>query len=136
MAEIQGKYFTLEEAKAVLLLMTPLLNRVQQVIDDLLKLQKEYSILQHRVGRNREEVPPWEISEIRDALQADEYEFRQLLDEIISYGCEVKGVNPLLLDFPSLRANKGVYLCWRQGEPTISHWHEFDTGFRSRKPLN
>ena len=40
-----------------------------------------------------------------------------------------------LVDFPSLRAGRMVYLCWRVDEETITHWHESDEGFAGRQPL-
>jgi len=29
-----------------------------------------------------------------------------------------------------------VFLCWRLGEDRISHWHEIDTGFSGRQPID
>lgn len=40
-----------------------------------------------------------------------------------------------LIDFPSIRDGREVYLCWVDGEPDISHWHELDAGFGGRQPL-
>jgi hypothetical protein len=41
-----------------------------------------------------------------------------------------------LLDFPSLREGREVYLCWQEGEDAIGYWHEPDAGFAGRKPLD
>jgi hypothetical protein len=41
-----------------------------------------------------------------------------------------------LVDFPSLRDGREVYLCWEEGEPEIAFWHEPDTGFGGRRPLD
>ena len=40
-----------------------------------------------------------------------------------------------LVDFPSLREGREVYLCWVDGEDDIAHWHELDDGFPGRQPL-
>jgi hypothetical protein len=40
-----------------------------------------------------------------------------------------------LVDFPSLRDDREVYLCWLEGEDEIGHWHELETGFAGRQPL-
>jgi hypothetical protein len=42
---------------------------------------------------------------------------------------------PPLLDFPALRDGQEVYLCWREGEADITHWHPLHTGIRGRQPL-
>ena len=41
-----------------------------------------------------------------------------------------------LLDFPSLRDGREVYLCWQEGEDGIGFWHEPDAGFGGRRPLD
>ena len=33
-----------------------------------------------------------------------------------------------LVDFPSLRDGREVYLCWVDGEPDIEYWHDLDAG--------
>jgi hypothetical protein len=40
-----------------------------------------------------------------------------------------------LVDFPSIRDGREIYLCWLDGEPDITHWHERDAGFDGRRPL-
>ena len=41
-----------------------------------------------------------------------------------------------LLDFPSLRDGREVYLCWQDGEDAIRFWHEPEAGFAGRRPLD
>ena len=41
-----------------------------------------------------------------------------------------------LVDFPSLREGQEVYLCWEEGEDQIGFWHDPDTGFGGRQPLD
>jgi hypothetical protein len=40
-----------------------------------------------------------------------------------------------LLDFPWLREDEVVLLCWRLGEEEIGYWHGMDEGYAGRKPL-
>ena len=56
-------------------------------------------------------------------------------DAISERGILVKGIEPGLVDFPSLKDGREVYLCWREGEAQIDFWHEVDTGFPGRQPL-
>ncbi|MDO8611932.1 MAG: DUF2203 family protein [Dehalococcoidia bacterium] len=39
------------------------------------------------------------------------------------------------MDFLSEREGRDVYLCWKLGEPDIRWWHELETGFAGRRPL-
>ena len=40
-----------------------------------------------------------------------------------------------LVDFPALRDDREVYLCWLEGEDEIRHWHDLEAGFAGREPL-
>jgi hypothetical protein len=41
-----------------------------------------------------------------------------------------------LIDFPSLRGDREIYLCWEEGESEIGFWHDPETGFAGRRPLD
>ncbi len=40
-----------------------------------------------------------------------------------------------LVDFPSVREDREVYLCWEEGEEEIGYWHDEDSGYGGRQPL-
>jgi hypothetical protein len=40
-----------------------------------------------------------------------------------------------LVDFPSIRDDREVYLCWLEGEGEIGYWHDLEAGFAGREPL-
>ena len=40
-----------------------------------------------------------------------------------------------LLDFPAIRDDREVYLCWTEGEDEIGYWHDLEAGFAGREPL-
>ena len=67
------------------------------------------------------------------------YEFgmvEDLVDQIRSYGCEIKDLNSGLIDFLARRRGRDVYICWRYGEPLHATWyHELHTGFHGRKAI-
>ena len=50
-------------------------------------------------------------------------------------GCELKGIEQGLVDFPTEREGRIVYLCWQLGEDVIAFWHELHAGFAGRQPL-
>ena len=42
-----------------------------------------------------------------------------------------------LVDFPALRDGREVYLCWvEREEDEIAFWHDLDTGYAGREPLD
>jgi hypothetical protein len=67
----------------------------------------------------------------REALLA----LRAGIAELNRRGIELKDLDNGLLDFPSIRDGRVVYLCWLIDEPTIAHWHELGAGFAGRQAL-
>ncbi len=61
--------------------------------------------------------------------------FITLTQEILGLGVEIKDLDQGLIDFPSERDGRIVYLCWRRGEERVEWWHEMDAGFAGRQPL-
>jgi len=59
----------------------------------------------------------------------------RIIDRIQSYGCIMKDLDLGLLDFPALRGGRQVFLCWKAGEPAVTHWHGTDETFNDRKLL-
>ena len=58
-----------------------------------------------------------------------------LTDELESRGCVLKGIEHGLVDFPSLRDGKEVYLCWKNPEQQIEYWHDIQSGFTGRQRI-
>ncbi|GAA1595982.1 DUF2203 domain-containing protein [Actinoplanes couchii] len=64
-----------------------------------------------------------------------EARLNELMTEIQQTGAELKGVAPLLLDFPADLDDVPVLLCWLEGDPDITWYHRADLGFGGRRPL-
>ena len=57
-------------------------------------------------------------------------------DQLQAYGVQLKDYERGLIDFPSLRDERIVLLCWQLGEgDQVEWWHEIDAGFAGRQPL-
>jgi hypothetical protein len=55
------------------------------------------------------------------------------LDEL---GIQLKDFTRGLIDFPSLREDRIVLLCWQLGEePFIEWWHNIEAGFQGRQRI-
>ncbi|MDX1596758.1 MAG: DUF2203 domain-containing protein [Nitrosopumilaceae archaeon] len=62
-------------------------------------------------------------------------QFYSAVEVLENTGVVVKSIDQGLLDFPSLRFNEEVWLCWKYGETEIKFWHDKDSGFMGRKPI-
>src|SRR3712207_8835187 len=50
--------------------------------------------------------------------------FRSNVRRVTALGVELKDLDRGLIDFPSLRDGRVVYLCWQLGEGPVAYWHE------------
>jgi len=57
------------------------------------------------------------------------------LQEIQELGVLVKDLEIGLCDFPHLMDGRIVYLCWKLGETEVQWWHEVNSGYSGRQPL-
>ncbi len=127
--------FTLEQAEALL----------PQVRDELLAMQaakRELDALRAQMTHVAESSTGNGHVKDESALAGQRRRAEELVDQlnerllrVNGWGVELKGVDEGLLDFPSERDGRVVYLCWRAGEDRIAWWHEIDAGFAGRQPL-
>ena len=123
-------------------------DEANALIPDLVRQFEELHTLQHRAeemevkleklvepdrsnGRNHGD----EIARIENEIEGVVLRTNQIIDEISDLGCEIKDVERGLVDFPSEREGRLVYLCWKVGEDQIRFWHELTSGYAGRQPL-
>jgi hypothetical protein len=63
-------------------------------------------------------------------------ELRDSMGELQALEVVLRDLDRGLLDFPSLRDGREVYLCWQEGEDAIEYWHEPEAGFAGRRPID
>jgi hypothetical protein len=128
------RLFTLDEANRSL----PLVRRI------VLDLLAEYPSWREAVGRYEVLTggarADWgetrELIAARDAVAVHADRINRYMQEFEAIGCVFKGFDAGLVDFYSLRDDRPVFLCWRLGEDRITHWHEIDSGFAGRQPVD
>ncbi len=60
---------------------------------------------------------------------------RERLSEIQRLGIQIKDLDRGLVDFPSIRNGREVFLCWELEEDDIEFWHDLDSGYAGRERL-
>jgi hypothetical protein len=73
---------------------------------------------------------------IKQKLNSAITKLYQALEDLESTGVVLKSLDEGLLDFPSKRFDKEIWLCWKYGETEIKFWHDQDSGFQGRKPIS
>ncbi len=122
-------HFTVKQANDALPSVIKKFNELVNLKNELIKIQAEM------------ETDPKYMSSFKDyVLKKQEFNttiarFYKAIEEMEGTGVVIKSVEDGLLDFPSLRFNEEIWLCWKEGETEIKFWHGKDEGFRGRKPL-
>ena len=130
---MSDRLFRLEDANAVLPDAALLLGEIQTANAELEELSDGLERLMIANAGNGHVGE--DIADSRRLTQEAARELDRLLSELETTGAELKSIDDGLLDFPSDRNGRIVYLCWRLGETKIAFWHDLDTGFAGRKPL-
>jgi hypothetical protein len=115
--------FTVDEARAELARLLPLLDQV-------VRLRGEHAELAAAVGGG----PPTSLGGLPE-LKAATARLDDLLTQVQETGAELKGIAPLLLDFPAELDGEAVLLCWLEGDRALGWYHRADLGFAGRRPL-
>lgn len=121
------KHYTREEARA-------LLPRIRQWIEKISSYRAEFESNERKlagmmaagqdIGGDLVNTSVRLQGEIRDLLQ--EFQCREIF---------IKDLDRGLVDFPAIVGGKEVFLCWEKDEDDIEFWHDIDSGYAGREPL-
>jgi hypothetical protein len=131
------KTFTLDEAHALLPVLSSLLKRSMDGKGVIEEVEKELQDLKHRIllsGGLMVDVPA--VAKRRAERDKAFQDIKDTLAEIDSIGVQVKDLDIGLLDFPCAVGDEIVLLCWKYGEEKIEFWHGMEEGFKGRKPID
>lgn len=129
-----ARLFTLDEASELLPRLRADFHRIRYLRDQAAPAQEALAALEQK-GRSNGKDLAEAIREQRQLLEAIGSEVNAILTGITELGIEIKDVGQGLVDFPSDRDGRTVYLCWKLGEERIAYWHEISDGFAGRQPL-
>jgi hypothetical protein len=122
------RYFTIEEANALLPTLKPLLA---ELLERRARSAQKGQWIADALRQPHVDVGGPVFSE----LTAEFVVIEDLLNKIKGTGCVVKSLEGGLVDFLAKIDGRDVYLCWRYGEESVTHYHELHTGYRGRQPL-
>jgi hypothetical protein len=127
--------FTLEEANAAVEELRPVVARMVDHRHSLTAAQARQIELVTRIAGNGGDLTPSDLREAAATIEREAAGIAECADVINTAGAQIKSLEEGLLDFPALRGEETVLLCWKLGEDEIEYWHGVDEGFAGRKPL-
>jgi hypothetical protein len=129
------KYFTLEEATALLPEVRPILEEIVDLRARLNRAERDIVALHWKARTNGHTAHEGSFTEGQSARNELLAEISARVAHLNGMGVELKDPAIGLVDFLTQREGRDVYLCWRLGESAINFWHELDTGFAGRQAL-
>jgi hypothetical protein len=129
------RYFTVAEANSTLPLARAIVQDIAALVRDLRQRHERLSRLRPndrlKLGAEYEE----EVQQVTAEFERDQERMAEYVKELTDLGIELKDYDTGLIDFLCRFEGREVYLCWRLGEPEVSHWHELDGGFAGRREI-
>ena len=132
---MERRQFTLDEANALVPWLEETFQRLANMRQEQTDAQSRLDeLLEHR-GSNGSSSS----NEAMQQAQGNVDRLARLMEEgfqdILAEGIIVRDVATGLVDFPSQREGREVFLCWIRGEERIDFWHETNRGFAHRQSL-
>ncbi len=122
-----SKHYTLEEARA-------LLPSVRQWLEELGQHRERLKTLDKRVGHlisSGDDAGGPSVNQLARILAR----CKTVLHHFRSREIQIKDLNRGLLDFPSWRDGREIFLCWEKDEDDIEYWHDLESGYAGRERL-
>lgn len=132
---MENDQFTLDEANALVPWLNETFQRLELGRQEYVTLQQRLNSLVQNSGGDGPPGSSQELSQVQESVARLARQIEDGVEEILDRGIIVRTVDTGLVDFPSQREGREVYLCWIRGENQIGFWHETDRGFAHRQPL-
>lgn len=132
------KLFSAEEANRLLPEVRELLREMRRQRDQVEELEKKKAVEQlawlepdGSVSARAQEG----IQRLEELQQSSAAVFKKSLERLSTLGAQLKDLDQGLVDFFTARGKDLAYLCWKDGEDRIRFWHDLESGFAGRRPL-
>jgi hypothetical protein len=129
--------FTLEAVNALVPrlkgLVAAQLGRRVEIEERLAQLAKLVGALPSAISVEDGDSP--EVQGLKQELAGRVEQYQAAWQEVEDMGAVLKDPRTGLVDFYGQVDGKRVWLCWRYGEESVTHYHGLDEGFSGRKPI-
>ena len=131
---MEADQFTLEEANTLVSWLQERFHGLETRRQEYISLKNQFDEIVHDPTKDGSTEDP-ELALTAANLKDLAAQIEDAVQEILDRGIIVRDVTSGLVDFPSQRDGREIFLCWIGGENRIEFWHETNQGFQNRKPL-
>jgi hypothetical protein len=134
----EKRHFTVEECNALIPELEVHFSQVMQLRAQLRSLYAELEKLGEAPSAEtiQRTTGPAVLVKTRGKFRGMMEALTEELHAIEETGATVKDLDMGLCDFLGEHQGREVWLCWQYGEKRIGFWHDLDSGFSSRQPLD
>jgi len=135
---VKTQLFTVEEADKLLPQVRRFLKEMRACRDRVEKLEKEKAVEELSWLQPDGTVSPKakdQLARLDVEQKQQAASFDKFLREMTLLGAQLKDLDDGLVDFFTPNGKDLVYLCWKEGEDRIRFWHDLESGFGGRRPL-
>ena len=129
------RYFTAEEANEALATVRPLAEKLVAHRRALREAQERRAELVRSIAGNGGALDARRVAALAAQVNREAEAVARSVIQIQELGVLVKDLDRGLVDFPALRGEEEVLLCWEVGEDEVGYWHGLEEGFAGRRPL-
>lgn len=130
-----SRYYTIDAANGTV-------PEVERILAALRDQRAELIALRDRVvAASPDDAAP--TGEVADRIRLLRLSMQGLIDQmqagvarLVDLDITLRDISTGLIDYPALVSGRPIWLCWRLGEATVSHWHSHDEGFDARRSLD
>jgi hypothetical protein len=128
------RQFTRQEAEDLLPRLTELLVEMRERRAEYDRFAAWAAELSDKM-RGNGQLAQSDLKTAQEGLEQAVAALNSLGEQVSELGCELKDIDQGLIDFRTEMDGREVYLCWKLGEERVEWWHERETGFSGRQPL-
>ena len=125
---IHERHFTTEEANGLLPQVEPALRSLREARDRLTDTELHEALATAAPTNGGGDAG----RKVGEAF----LEVRARLAELSELGLVVRDIDRGLVDFPTIVDGREAYLCWQLDEDEVAFWHDLESGFGGRQPLD
>lgn len=129
------RYFTPSEANEALATVRPLAEELVGHRRALREAQERRAELTRRIAGNGGSLDARRVATLAARVNREAEAVARAVARMQQLGVLVKDLDRGLVDFPALRGDEEVLLCWEVGEDEVAYWHGLEEGFAGRRPL-
>jgi len=133
------KVFTVDEANQLIPQIQQGLHRLRKIQQEVQPLETEKAVEELSWLMEDGTISPkarTRVAQLEKELESKAKGFEGEMEQLGGLGAQLKGLEEGLVDFFAERKGELIFLCWKDGEDRIRYWHDLESGFAGRQPID